>query len=175
VENSIDQIYQEALKAIETAAGLKDVQSAYVHYLGRKGILTQFLRNISSLPVEQRPAAGKRANEIKKKLEVVFKEAFAKSEKPTKGAADHIDVSLPGRPAVCGSLHPITQINQEICDIFLKMGFEIAEGPEVELDYYNFEALNFPKDHPISRPSIFPKIIRLEICKTRFLFQTISS
>lgn len=129
MEHSIDQIYQQALKAIETAASLKDIQSAQVRYLGRKGIVTQFLRNISTLPVEQRPAAGKRANEIKKKLEAAFQEAFAKSERFAAGAADHIDVSLPGRPAVCGSLHPITQINQEICDIFLKMGFEIAEGP----------------------------------------------
>ncbi len=145
---SIDQIYQEALKAIETAAGPKDVRSASVRYLGRKGILTQFLRNISSLPVEERPTAGQKGNEIKKKLEKAFNEALVKSEASTKDLEDHIDVSLPGRPVSCGSLHPITQINQEICDIFLNMGFEIAEGPEVELDYYNFEALNFPKDHP---------------------------
>ncbi len=148
MEKSIDQIYQEALKAIETAAGPKDVRSASVRYLGRKGILTQFLRNISSLPVEERPTAGQKGNEIKKKLEKAFNEALVKSEASTKDLEDHIDVSLPGRPVSCGSLHPITQINQEICDIFLNMGFEIAEGPEVELDYYNFEALNFPKDHP---------------------------
>lgn len=145
---SIDQIYQEALEAIETAAGPKDVRSASVRYLGRKGILTQFLRNISSLPVAERPTAGQKGNEIKKKLEKAFNEALVKSEASTKDLEDHIDVSLPGRPVSCGSLHPITQINQEICDIFLNMGFEIAEGPEVELDYYNFEALNFPKDHP---------------------------
>ncbi|UCG05701.1 MAG: phenylalanine--tRNA ligase subunit alpha [Desulfobacterales bacterium] len=148
MEKSIDQIYQEALKAIETAAGPKDVRSASVRYLGRKGILTQFLRNISSLPVEERPTAGQKGNEIKKKLEKAFNEALVKSEASTKDLEDHIDVSLPGRPVSCGSLHPITQINQEICDIFLNMGFEIAEGPEVELDYYNFEALNFPKNHP---------------------------
>ncbi len=148
MEKSIDQIYQEALKAIETAAGPKDVRSASVRYLGRKGILTQFLRNISSLPVAERPTAGQKGNEIKKKLEKAFNEALVKSEASTKDLEDHIDVSLPGRPVSCGSLHPITQINQEICDIFLNMGFEIAEGPEVELDYYNFEALNFPKDHP---------------------------
>jgi len=148
VEKSPDQIYQEALDEIETAVGPGDIQSATVRYLGRKGKLTQFLRTISSLPVEQRPAAGKRANEIKTKLEKALGAALEKFETSAKGMQDRIDVSLPGRPVPIGSLHPITQINQEICDIFLNMGFEIAEGPEVELDYYNFEALNFPKDHP---------------------------
>jgi phenylalanyl-tRNA synthetase alpha chain len=148
VEKSIDQIYQQALTEIEAAAGPEQIQSATVRYLGRKGKLTRFLRTISSLPAEQRPAAGKKANEAKAKLEDAFKEALTKFEVAAKGIAERIDVSLPGRPAPSGSLHPITQINEEICDIFLNMGFEIAEGPEVELDYYNFEALNFPKDHP---------------------------
>jgi len=91
---------------------------------------------------------GGEANEIKTKLEKALGAALEKFETSAKGMQDRIDVSLPGRPVPIGSLHPITQINQEICDIFLNMGFEIAEGPEVELDYYNFEALNFPKDHP---------------------------
>jgi phenylalanyl-tRNA synthetase alpha chain len=148
VENSIDQIYQDALKEIEATENREDLQAASVRYLGRKGKLTQFLRNIASLPAEQRPAAGKRANEIKKKLEKTFAEAIAALEISAKQVEDAIDVSLPGRPAPKGSLHPVTQVNQEICDIFSNMGFDIAEGPEVELDYYNFEALNFPKDHP---------------------------
>jgi phenylalanyl-tRNA synthetase alpha chain len=148
VENSIDQIYQDALNEIETASSSEDIQAASVRYLGRKGKLTQFLRNISSLPVEQRPTAGKRANELKNKLDTAFDVAIATFETSAKRIEDHIDVSLPGRPAPMGSLHPITQVNQEICDIFSNMGFDIAEGPEVELDYYNFEALNFPKDHP---------------------------
>jgi len=111
-------------------------------------MLTQFLRNISGLPAEQRPQAGKRANEVKKELDQAFKAALKRIET---AAVDHeagIDVSLPGRPAGYGVLHPVTQINQQICDIFSDMGFDIAEGPEVESDYYNFEALNFPKDHP---------------------------
>ena len=148
MENSIDQIYQDALNEIKAAGSPEDIQAASVRYLGRKGKLTQFLRNISSLPVEQRPTAGKRANEIKKKLDTVFDEAIASFETSAQHIEDHIDVSLPGRPVPTGSLHPITQVNQEICDIFSNMGFDIAEGPEVELDYYNFEALNFPKDHP---------------------------
>jgi phenylalanyl-tRNA synthetase alpha chain len=148
VEASIDQIYQDALKEIETAESPEAIPAISVRYLGRRGQITKYLRNISSLPVEQRPAAGKRANEVKKKLDAAIDAAIAKFETSARRADDHIDVSLPGRPARRGSLHPITQINQEICDIFSNMGFDIAEGPEVELDYYNFEALNFPKDHP---------------------------
>jgi len=148
LEQSVDQIYQNALSEIAAAGSPDEIQSINVRYLGRKGILTQFLRNISSLPPAQRPAAGQKANAIKLKLEQAFKDALQNLDTAGQGLADRIDVSLPGRPASCGALHPITQINQEICDIFLKMGFEIAEGPEVESDYYNFEALNFPKDHP---------------------------
>ncbi len=148
MQPSIDQIYQDALNEIESAGNPQDLQAISVRYLGRKGRITQYLRNISSLPVEERPAAGKRANEVKKELDASIAAAKSKFETSARLPDDHIDVSLPGRPAHKGSLHPITQINQEICDIFSYMGFDIAEGPEVELDYYNFEALNFPKDHP---------------------------
>jgi phenylalanyl-tRNA synthetase alpha chain len=148
VQASIDQIYQDALNEIETAGNPEDIQEISVRFLGRKGQITQYLRHISSLPAEERPAAGKRANEVKKKLDAAIVAAVANFETSARGTDDHIDVSLPGRPARRGSLHPITQIDQEICDIFSNMGFDIAEGPEVELDYYNFEALNFPKDHP---------------------------
>ena len=148
MNTSIDQIYQEALEALKAAADSQAVQEISVRFLGRKGVVTQFLRNISQLPAEQRPSAGKRANEVKNLLDTACKEALQKLETAEKTDKKGIDVSLPGRPAPGGSLPPITQINQRICDIFTEMGFEIAEGPEVELDYYNFEALNFPKDHP---------------------------
>ena len=148
MDKSIDQIYQEALQELKAAADPQAVQDISVRYLGRKGIITQFLRNISKLPADQRPAAGKQANEVKNLLDAAFTEAIQNLEATVKTTRGGIDVSLPGRPAPSGSLHPITQINKEICDIFSNMGFDIAEGPEVELDYYNFEALNFPKDHP---------------------------
>jgi phenylalanyl-tRNA synthetase alpha chain len=148
MDKTVDQIYRESLEELEAAKNPKAVEDISVRYLGRKGILTQFLRNISNLPADQRPAAGKKANEVKNLLEAAFKEALDKLATAPKSAGRAIDVSLPGRPLPSGSLHPITQINQRICDIFTRMGFEIAEGPEVELDYYNFEALNFPKDHP---------------------------
>ncbi len=148
MDNSIDQIYQEALQALKSATDRQAVEDIRVRYLGRKGQITQFLRNISKLPDDQRPAAGKKANQLKNLLEKACTEAMQTLQTVGEDAALGIDVSLPGRPAPSGSLHPITQINQRICDIFTQMGFDIAEGPEVELDYYNFEALNFPKDHP---------------------------
>jgi len=148
LNKSIDQIYQKALAELKAAADSQAIQDISVRYLGRKGIITQFLRNISKLPADQRPAAGKQANEVKRLLDAASMEALQRLKASVKTTRGAIDVSLPGRPAPGGSLHPITQINQRICDIFTEMGFEIAEGPEVELDYYNFEALNFPKDHP---------------------------
>jgi phenylalanyl-tRNA synthetase alpha chain len=148
VEDNLDHIHQQALKDLERVENTNDLQDISVRYLGRKGILTQFLRNISNLPVAQRPVAGKKANEIKNFLEKAFREATEKLESQDEVVEGNIDVSLPGRAVACGALHPITQINQQICDIFSNLGFDIAEGPEVESDYYNFEALNFPKDHP---------------------------
>ncbi|MEE8398995.1 MAG: phenylalanine--tRNA ligase subunit alpha [Desulfobacterales bacterium] len=145
---SIDQIYEEALGELASASDKDGIQGLSTRYLGRKGIVTQFLRNISTLPVEDRPGAGKRTNQIKKALDTQFKEALNALETPSDDVRDQIDVSLPGRPGRRGSLHPITQISREICDIFSRLGFDIAEGPEVETDWYNFEALNLPKDHP---------------------------
>lgn len=148
VERSIEQIYTEALSELSSASDEEILQSLLVKYLGRKGYVTQFLRNISSLPLERRPEAGKRANEVKKDLEARINGALNDVESAFDDSIGKIDVSLPGRPARLGSLHPITQITQQICDIFVRLGFDVAEGPEVETDWYNFEALNFPKNHP---------------------------
>jgi phenylalanyl-tRNA synthetase alpha chain len=106
------------------------------------------LRNVSKLPKEKRPEEGRKANEIKRTLEDVFKDARRKIESRPTEKDDGIDVSLPGRAVRQGVLHPITQITNQICDILSKLGFDIYEGPEVETDYYNFEALNIPKNHP---------------------------
>ena len=149
MENRVKQIEQQALAALGNAENSEQVKALSVKYIGRKGLVTLFLRNISKLPAEQRPEAGKQANIIKKRLETAFQKAidqFALNQQDN--ADDFIDVSLPGRPAPMGSLHPITKINRRICDIFSRMGFDIVEGPEVETDYYNFEALNIPKNHP---------------------------
>jgi phenylalanyl-tRNA synthetase alpha chain len=148
VEKNIEQIQEQALKELEVAADVESIKDLSIRYLGRKGKVTQFLRSIADLPQEQKPEAGKKANETKRLLDAKFKKALKQLETASLETEGHIDVSLPGRVVRQGSLHPITQIAQQICDIFIKLGFDIAEGPEVETDYYNFEALNIPKNHP---------------------------
>jgi len=147
VEQTIEEIYEEATREIDAAAGSDRIQELAVSYLGRKGKVTRFLRNISKLPAEQRPEAGKRANQVKQALTQALQAAEERLSAAAAGD-ERLDVSLPGRVPARGRLHPVTQINREICDIFARLGFDIAEGPEVEKDWYNFEALNFPKEHP---------------------------
>jgi phenylalanyl-tRNA synthetase alpha chain len=118
VENNLDQIHRNGLKDLEAAADGNDIQDLSVRYLGRKGILTQFLRNISKLPADQRPAAGKKANEIKNILDKAVKLAAEKFESADTAVEDGIDVSLPGRAMPAGYLHPITQVNNQMCEIF---------------------------------------------------------
>ncbi|MGM0786930.1 MAG: phenylalanine--tRNA ligase subunit alpha [Thermodesulfobacteriota bacterium] len=148
MSQEIEQIRQQALSELQQAEEAETVRELSVRYLGRKGRITSFLRNISQLPADQRPAAGKRANEVKKELESAFDDALARLSENREEDGEAIDVSLPGRPAPLGTLHPITRITRMISRIFERMGFGIAEGPEVESDYYNFESLNIPKNHP---------------------------
>lgn len=145
---SIEDIYQDALKQLDTVADADGIKALSVRFLGRKGLITQFLRNISNLPENQRPQAGKKANQTKTILDKAFKAALQKIEPGEADSGNRIDISLPGRRPPRGSLHPITEITQRVCDIFTHLGFDIAEGPETETDYYNFEALNVPKFHP---------------------------
>lgn len=148
MEKNIEQIQEQALKELEVAADVASIKDLSIRYLGRKGKVTQFLRSIADLPPEQKPEAGKKANETKRLLYAKFKKAIKQLETASSESEGCIDVSLPGRVVRQGSLHPITQIARQICDIFIKLGFDIAEGPEVETDYYNFEALNIPRNHP---------------------------
>ena len=145
---NIEEIYQDALSGLEKAETLEEIENLSVTYLGRKGQVTVYLRGVSALPPEERPLAGKRANEVKVALEAAVADARAACEARAASADPGIDVTLPGRRAVQGRLHPLTQITQEICGIFTRLGFSIVEGPEIESDYYNFEALNIPKHHP---------------------------
>jgi len=146
-DQALDHIRKDALEAIHTALTEEEINQIQIRFLGRKGSLTQFLRNVSSLPAEERPIAGKNANILKNELVQAIKSAL---EKINDQDAENqtIDISLPGRPPASGTFHPLTITCRDICDIFSRMGFDIVEGPEVELDYYNFEALNIPKDHP---------------------------
>ncbi len=144
----IIDIEKQALDSIDQAEDADQLEQLSIKFLGRKGVLTGFLRNISSLTMDERPSAGKSANILKGKLEKNFKAAFAKFEALKTKDFTGIDVTLPGRSAQNGSYHPITQVADQISDIFLRLGFDIAQSPEVETDYYNFEALNIPKYHP---------------------------
>ncbi len=148
MEQTIEQIKTSALQELEKASDTESIQALTLKYLGRKGVVTQYLRNISQLPVQARPVAGKAANELKQFLDNSFKQAIETIESGLSLSADQLDVSLPGRTVYAGSYHPVTQVMHQICDIFARMGFDVAEGPEIETDWYNFEALNFPKNHP---------------------------
>ncbi|MFZ0131533.1 MAG: phenylalanine--tRNA ligase subunit alpha [Desulfobacterales bacterium] len=146
--SSIEQILAAALTALDAAADAESARALSTRYLGRKGAVTLFLRGISRMPSEERAAMGRRANAVKKTLEEAFQDAVQRLESSQAETTERIDVSLPGRPFPVGSLHPISRITQEICDIFVRLGFDIVEGPEVESDWYNFEALNLPRNHP---------------------------
>ncbi len=147
----LEQLEKDALAELESAQVEDAILAVRTKYLGRKGLLTGLLRNISQVPVEEKPLFGKRCNEVKVLLESKMDGALERQTQGLKEEAltrEKIDVTLPGRGSRCGRMHPVMQIRREICDIFSSFGFSVVEGPEVELDYYNFEALNIPKDHP---------------------------
>jgi phenylalanyl-tRNA synthetase alpha chain len=146
----LQQAVNAALGEISAAGSKETLEQARVKFLGRKGLVTQALRSLGSLSAEIRPQFGQEANRLKKLLEIHLEEALDRLKRATlqAEAATGLDVTLPGRRLDVGRLHPISQITREICDIFIRMGFQVVEGPEIETDYYNFEALNIPKDHP---------------------------
>ncbi|MEW6259296.1 MAG: phenylalanine--tRNA ligase subunit alpha [Thermodesulfobacteriota bacterium] len=148
METDIESLYQEAIAAIAAANDPETVKQLSIQYLGRKGTITAFLRSLRSLPPEMRPAAGQRANEVKAGIEEAIRLAEERIAALLEAQETGIDISLPGRKPAVGGLHPLTQTIRTICDIFTRMGFHVAEGPEIELDHYNFEALNIPKHHP---------------------------
>lgn len=151
MKDALENLEREALSEIEAATSKEELFDIRTRYLGRKGLLTGVLRKLKEVPPDERPILGERSNRAKeliaRKIDEALElcEAQSRSERLKSGA---LDVTLPGRSIRRGSLHPITQTMMEICSIFFDLGFSIEEGPEVELDYYNFEALNIPKDHP---------------------------
>ena len=149
--SDILQLEKSALGELAQAKTQEAILAVRTKYLGRKGLLTGLLRNIAQVPVDEKPLFGKRCNEVKELLEVKIEEALkfqAQGKKEAILSKEKIDVTLPGRSIPPGRIHPVIQIRREICEIFASFGFSVVEGPEVELDYYNFESLNIPKDHP---------------------------
>src|SRR5512139_3712700 len=142
---------QTAAQAVAAAAGEFDLQQAKARFLGRKGELTAIMKEMGTLPPEQRPVFGAQANAVKERLETLFEERLAglrAAELQRRLVTERVDVTLPGRRPRSGSKHPLSQVTAEIVTIFAGLGFGVAEGPEVERDFYNFEALNMPRDHP---------------------------
>ncbi len=139
---ALQQEIQESLQQVKT---LDDLEALRIRYLGRKGEVTTLLKSIGRLPQEARPAAGAEINRLKQWIQ---QEIQAARERLEREAQERIDLTLPGRPVEPGRLHPITRVFTEIIEIFKGLGFEVEEGPDVEWDYYNFEALNIPPHHP---------------------------
>ncbi len=144
-------LFAEATAAVQAAAGVADLEQVRVRFLGRKSRLTEILRSISTLPPEQRPVVGKLGNVVRVELEAAVEAREGELQAAALQASmagDRIDVTLPGVPLPLGHVHLITRTIREVEDIFLGMGYKVAEGPEIEFEYYNFTALNTPEDHP---------------------------
>ncbi|MDK2816456.1 MAG: phenylalanyl-tRNA synthetase alpha chain [Moorella sp. (in: firmicutes)] len=148
---TIAAIREAALARVAAATSSEELEAIRIQYLGKKGELTGVLRGMGKLPPEERPRVGQLANQVREELEKALqdaKEGLSRREQAARLRAEAIDVTLPGRPVPRGYRHPLYQTLNEIKAIFMGLGFDVAEGPEVESDYYNFEALNLPKEHP---------------------------
>ena len=151
LENQIETLLGEAEASLATIGDVAALDDIRVRYLGKKGLLTEQLKNLGGLSAEERPRAGKLVNDAKERLQARLaerKQTLEGAAQATRFSAEKIDVTLPGRGLRVGGLHPVTRTLERLESIFARMGFAIADGPEVEDDYHNFEALNIPANHP---------------------------
>ncbi|WP_018921678.1 phenylalanine--tRNA ligase subunit alpha [Salsuginibacillus kocurii] len=149
--NELSRLEDEALQEVVDATTKKELETVRVTYLGKKGPITEVLRGMGKLSAEERPVVGQKANEVRARIQEAIEskqQRLEEEELEQKLAEERIDVTLPGQPLPRGGKHPLTSVVEEVEDIFIGMGFEVTEGPEVEQDYYNFEKLNLPPDHP---------------------------
>jgi phenylalanyl-tRNA synthetase alpha chain len=147
----VDALAQDARTAVAAARSAAELEQVRIRFLGRGGELTQLLRSLGALPAAERPLVGGAANEVKRELEALLETRLSEAtgrERREERRRLRPDLSLPGRRPSAGSVHPLTRVHDEIVAIFQGLGFSVAEGPEIETDYNNFEALNFPPDHP---------------------------
>ena len=147
----IEELREEALSAVASAGSTSDLESVRVRYLGRSAELTEIKKSIRDLPPEDRKAVGGASNKATKEIEGALHErleSVAATEREERLRAEAVDVTLPGTPYLKGSLHPSLRVIDEVVDFFVGLGYRVAEGPEVETDYYNFTALNIPPGHP---------------------------
>ncbi|MBI3029605.1 MAG: phenylalanine--tRNA ligase subunit alpha [Candidatus Rokubacteria bacterium] len=150
-DKGVGEILKGARGEAARAKSSADLEQVRVKYLGRQGILTQFLRSLPSIPIAERPEVGREANLAKAEIETLLGERLVElkaAERRRDLESQRVDLTLPGRRPSPGTLHPLTLVQDEVIEIFLGLGFAVAEGPEVESDFYNFEALNIPRDHP---------------------------
>ncbi len=151
MKEELRQLEHEGLEKIDEADSLRELEDVRVNYLGKKGALTKILRGMGKLTPEERPEMGKVANEVRDRLESALEskaQLLQKQALQQRFEAEKIDVTLPGKKIMRGAMNPLNKVLDEVHEIFLGMGYNIAEGPEIETDYYNFEALNIPKGHP---------------------------
>ncbi|MDA3903720.1 MAG: phenylalanine--tRNA ligase subunit alpha [Desulfuromusa sp.] len=151
MEDRLRLLQEDALTALHQAADLKALQDVRVKISGKKGSLTEVMKGMRDLSAEERPVVGHLVNNLKDQFEnafIVRQLELQQQDIAAKLASEKIDVTLPGRKTATGSLHPVTLVTDDVVDIFSRLGFAVAEGPEIEHDFYNFEALNIPKDHP---------------------------
>jgi phenylalanyl-tRNA synthetase alpha chain len=149
--NSLTTIQEQAKEAIKHAQDVQALETIRVDFLGKKGRLTELLKGLANLPPEEKPKVGQLVNETKRALSALLDEKMQElkaKELSEKLNAERIDVTLSGRNKNTGSLHPVTQVKHRICDYFSRMGFDVVDGPEIETELYNFDALNIPQHHP---------------------------
>ena len=149
--DDIDKVKQEALQAIARVDNSRDLENLRVFWLGRKGLVQQYLKSLGALPKDERPHAGKLINELKESVAKAVEDITCRLQSDQiqeKVESERIDVTLPGVVRSLGRYHPITLTMNRIIEIFVELGFSVEEGPEIETEYYNFEALNIPEDHP---------------------------
>ena len=145
----MQELKQKAIFDIDQAKTIKDLENIYRKYLGRKGDLTAVFKSLKKLSEKERKEQGHLANKLKQEIEQALKEKEEKLQRTSSDVSDQwIDVTAPGQIPQQGHIHPISQLRRKIEEIFQSMGFSVVEGPEVETEYYNFDALNIPKDHP---------------------------
>lgn len=147
----LQELHDEAMVKVAEAEDLNSLQQVRIAYLGKKGPITEVMKGMGKLSNEERPVVGAKANEVRQSLQKLIEEkekALEEAKVLKQLEEESIDVTLPGRPVQKGSRHPLTSVVETIEDVFTGMGFQVAEGPEVETDYYNFESLNLPKHHP---------------------------
>ena len=151
MREKLEQLRNGALQAIVTASAVEQLQEIRVCLLGRKGELTALMKGLGSLPADERPIVGQLVNTVRDEIESALTAAIESAQAvliADRLQSERVDISLPGRRPLKGTKHPVSLVIEEICSIFAGLGFSVAEGPEIEHDWYNFEALNFPPEHP---------------------------